>query len=657
MPFRTRFLNPGVLAFLWSGALVAQAPAAAWKLDLTPPKDAEPLMAKATVPAGTEWVVLFYRREGESEFESFALEAGPDGTFTGRLEMSLPPGIRLEYYAAMRGPAGRNLLPAGAPKAFNTLETGGAGSPNAPAPSAPAPVSTPSASPASTETAHGPVSVDATLSDVVHRQVETPGEKVFLASGQVRYAVAQDEGDRHLKLQTRLVYTDQPAPNQPAWSMGEFQASFAQGPHLLQAGDITTQESEFTLGGGGRRGIDYSYAGDTRAHLFGLNTEHQAGMRGLLWPTSGSEVYGGALGQTWWGDRIKAKLVLLSGRDDPSTAANVTTATAPSVHEGSTGAVVLDGKFLENRFTVGGEYARSSYTASADSQSKASDQAWRISTLWNDGPFSAHAGYRDVGREFGTVGVAFFVADRRVFDGSVGLNYAGWGLSATAQDERTNPTGQAGLPEAWSRTQGLDLRLSLLPTLSWRTGLHHGQQEAGFAFTPLIPFSNSERTGLNTGLDWILPPSSSLTFNAQVDRLRATGAADSTGTGTTLSLGGTLAPVAWAKLSPSLSWARTESDPGSQVTTVSNAFLNAEFTFIPKVLALLLNGGQSHSNLPGGVDLRSTTEEASLVFTLDTYLRGRARGSLGLKGRYVRTPLAGASLEDRRALLVLNVSF
>jgi len=647
MPFPMRSLASRALALLWAGSLAAQT-GGSWKLELLSPKGPEPLGARATVPPETEWVVFFYRRQGDAEFESFALEAGADGAFAGRLETPLPPGTRLEYYAAMRGPSGRVLFPAGAPKEYLSLDLGGAAA-SAEAPS-PAPAPPPKAP------THGPVYLDATLSDRVYRNGESPGEKSFLASGQLRYALAQDEGDRHLKLNARLVYANQPAPNQPSWSLGEIQVSLAKGPHMLQAGDINAQESEFTLGGGGRRGLDYSYTGETRAHLFALNTERQTGMRGLLWPVAGSEVYGGALGYAWWGDRLKARLVLLSGRDDPATAANVAV-TTPLVREGSTGALLLDGRFLENRFSLGGEYARSSYTPSADSQAKDSDQAWRVSALWNQGPFSAHAGYRDVGREFGTVGVAFFVGDRRVFDSSVGLNYAGWGISATALDERTNPTGQPGSSEAWSQTQGFDLRVSLLPNLSWRTGLRHARQEVGFASTPIIPFSNSERMGLSSGLDWILQPRSSLTFNAQFDRLRATGATDSTGSSTTLSLGGCLVPAEWAKLSPSLSWSRTVSDPGALTTKVANLFLNAEFTFVPKVLALLLNGGESRSSLPGGEDLRSSTAEASMVFTLDPYLHGWARGSLAAKGRYVHTPFPAASLEDRRGLLILNLSF
>ncbi len=69
-----------------------------------------------------------------------------------------------------------------------------------------------------------------------------------------------------------------------------------------------------------------------------------------------------------------------------------------------------------------------------------------------DGPFSAQLGYRDVGRDFGTVGMAFFVRDRRTLKGNLGFNRATWSLSATAIDERTNPTGQPGLDHTHSRS-------------------------------------------------------------------------------------------------------------------------------------------------------------------------------------------------------------
>ena len=330
----------------------------------------------------------------------------------------------------------------------------------------------------------------------------------------------------------------------------------------------------------------------------------------------------------------------------------------PAVREGSTGALVVDGRFLESRLAISGEYARSLFTRDvAAVPTKDSDHAWRLSSLYSQGAFSAQVGYRDVGREFGTVGVAFFVGDRRVLDGSVGFNYQTWSVSATALDERTNPTGQTGLNQAWNRSQGLDARLALTQSVFWRVGLRQARQEAEVVANPLVPFSNSKRTGITTGFDLVLPPGSTLTLNVQLDDIKATGATATTGSGTTVSLGGSLAFGTWLRLSPNFSWARTLSDPGDQQTTVSNAFLNADFVIIPNVFGLLLNGGGSKLVSPTGESTLSSTAEGTLRFTLDSFLRGRAKAVLGLKGSYMKLPVLGQTTSDSRFTLLLNVSF
>jgi len=637
---------------LWTFVLAATAlsvAAAGDGFELKPP--AAPggaLKGTATAPAGTEWVVVFYRVAGEEEFSSFNLDAGPDGiSYAGQLEAAFPAGAKLEYYAALRTPAGIKYLPAEAPASFASLQMPGtaaapaAGAAQAGQAAAGAPVPAPPAEAAAGQPpAHGPIYVDGAFERIAHHQTPVEGERRNLGSGQIRFAYQKEEDGQQVLLNARVVYTNQPFGNQTRWSLGDLQAAYAAGGNKVQLGDMVVQESELTLAGAGRRGLDYSYTGQPLgAHLFALNTQAHSGTEGLAWPVKGSEVYGGSLGYGWLNGNLRAKVVFLSGKDDPATALNLVSAYAPTVRDGSTGSFVLDGRFFESRLAVSGEYARSLFTKDlVNEATHLSDQAWRLSGFWADGPFNVQLGYRDVGRDFGTVGVAFFVGDRRTLNGSLGLNYAKWSLSATAIDERTNPTGQPGLDQAWNQTQSVDARVGLTQTLFWRVGLRQARQEAELISNPLIPFSNSTRSGLTTGFDIVLPPASSLAFNAQFDRLRSEGASDTTGSSTTLSLGGSLALGQRVRLSPNLSWSRTLNDPGDQKTTMENAFLNADVTLVPGVLGFLLNGGISRTVLLTGEVMENSVAEGTLRFFLDTFLKGRGRASLGLKGRYTHTP-------------------
>jgi hypothetical protein len=635
----------------------AQAPAGVEVAFVSPPSPGGPLLVQAKAPPATEWVVLFHRKEGETEFNTLTLERGPEGVFTAHAEGILPTGVPIECYVASRSAAAVTTLPAEAPVTFfhvNLPETDGEAEE---APASPPPAQT--VAPPGVPPVHGPIYLDASATDLVQRKVPTPGEPTLLASGQVRYVLQKDEDDRHVLLGARLVYTDQPAANQARWTIGAIQGAYAQGDHRFQVGDLMTQESEFTLGPGGRRGFDYTYTGEPLgAHAFALNTERQSGVTAVLWPVAGSEAYGGSLSYLWFEKALRTKVVFLTGRDDLATASNLVTAFAPPVREGSTGALVVDGRFLENRLGVTGEYARSLFTKDAKaSASKDTDQAWRLGGQWSEGAFSGQLGYRDVGRDFGTVGVAFFTGDRRVLDGSLGLNFARWGLTATAMDERINPTGQVNLSQAWNQSLSLDGRVLLNPVTTWRVGLRAGRQDAEVVANPLLPFSNSERAGVVTGFDLMLPPQLILTFNAQFDQLRATGSVSTTGSSKALSLGGNLGLGTAGRLSPNLSWSRVLSQPGDQQTTVTNGFLNAQFTLLPGTLLLLLNGGGSRTVLTTGAIVNASTAEGTLGFTLDPYLRNRARGSLGLKARYTRNPVFTGLVEDNRLFLLLNLSF
>src|SRR5664279_1860513 len=100
-----------------------------------PAKAGEPFKGKVPAPAGTEWVVIFYRLAGEEDFNSFNLEAQPDGTFTGDQDITTKPGGKIEYYAAQRTPGGITYLPKEAPGKFAILQLPGGEATPAPPPS------------------------------------------------------------------------------------------------------------------------------------------------------------------------------------------------------------------------------------------------------------------------------------------------------------------------------------------------------------------------------------------------------------------------------------------------------------------------------------------------------------------------------------------
>ena len=81
---------------------------------------------------------------------------------------------------------------------------------------------------------------------------------------------------------------------------------------------------------------------------------------------------------------------------------------------------------------------------------------------------------------------------------------------------------------------------------------------------------------------------------------------------------------------------------------MENAFLNADFALVPGILGFLLNGGMSRTVLVTGEVMENSVAEGTLRFFLDTFLKGRGRASLGLKGRYTHAPALAALAQAAR---------
>jgi hypothetical protein len=611
---------------------------------LAPAAAGAPVRFSFAAPPGTVWALVFYRAVGEEEFRSLPLR--PE---SGGLVATLPTGEiggrAIQYYLAFKGATGVMYLPEDAPTSLEGLDLGPAGAgPNATA-----------------QIKHKlPFQVEASLEKVFYRSQKVEGERTFIDSGQVALGYELEAGEHHLRLNTRLAYQNQPMEGQSAWSVGELHGQYAYRNHRAQIGDMAFQESEFTVGGMGRRGMDYLYD-DHRlyAHFFAVGTEQLAGFRGLAWPVKGTELFGGAVGWAWLDGRVKSKLVFLTGRDDPSQGVNVGAASFVTRREGSTAALTLEAALLENRLSLNGEYARTNYDKDLDdAYGKVQDQAWRVGGAWSEKTYSARASYRQIGRDFGTLGYPVMEGDRRGFDGGFSLNLnPSWSLNASATSERNNPNADPLETRARNDAQTLDAQWTLRPGLTMRAGLNRGEQEAG-ASGSLVPFANSRRSGVNAGLDWAPMATAALSCSAQFDKLEGTGASTSTGRSATLTFGGAFQVPNHLRLAPTLSYSKNTEDGTGQDSKVINAFLNADVTLVQKWLSLALNGGYNRTDASGMAAVTSTNADAALQWFLTPYLdRSFHRGQavLALRFRYTRVQTLPEA--DRRGSLTLNFSF
>lgn len=634
-------LMGSVCVCLVSSPALAQVPGQMSAKVTTPGQSGEPVRIRVEVPSTTEWVTFLYRAKNAVDFDSLTLRRESAQVFSGELDISALPAGRVDYYLAVKSGAGIGYLPVSAPTTFDTFEV----------------VKDSAAKPAaggSSATYRYPVHVEGSLEQVLHHQESTPGERRFTASGQLHVGFERETAEDKLLLDARMAYTNQPYGDQERAYLAGLLAEYTRGNHRLRAGDLTIQESEYTVSGAGRRGSDYTYDNKRAyAHLFAVNTQQLEGLDGAAWPQADTRLYGGALGYAFLEDTWKWKLVYLDGKDDPGQAVNGGFVGSSQVRRGSTMALVQEASLLEGRLNLSGEYARSRVDPDlSDDEDERTGQAWRLGGVYTQGIFTGRAAYHAIGRNFDTLGQTGFVADRVGADASASWTFKGASLNLTAMDEETHPSdGTTASNEA--QTASFQWTLSSLATA--RLGLSHGRQESGSPSDPLVPFSTSERKGGFAGVDFAFGPKATVTTNYQLERLESS--SGSAGRTETAVLGGSFTLSPRVRTSPNLTWSRIENQPGSQVTRVVSAFLTTDITFIPERLTFSLAGGHSRTRQPGGVQLTSTTGDASLQFLLDRYMPRKGTCVLGLRGRYSRQDNEGQPVQtDNSIALTLNFS-
>lgn len=641
-----RLLLPSLAAALACGlAAPAQSPAASASpvQVVAPAAPGEPIRFVFRAPGAVEWATVFFRAAGEEEFRSLPLVAG-EGGLAAALPAGEVGGKALQYYVAYKEVAGVKYVPEGAPEALGSLELGTA---------------TP-------ETKTGPVHktpfrVEASLEKTFYRSNEVPDERTFFSNGQVALGYEMEAGEHKLSLQTRVAYQGQPSAGQNRWSVGEIRGLYGYREHRVQAGDMVVQESEFTVGGAGRRGVDYLFD-DKRlyAHVFAVNTVQLPGFRGLMWPVKGTELFGGALGYSWFEGSLKSKLVLVTGKDDPASALNAGSASFLTPREGTTAALTTEAILLENRLSLTGEYARSSYDRNLnDAAAKVQDQAWRVGGAWTESKYSIRSSYRQVGRDFGTLGLPVMEGDRRGLEAGGSLTLAPtWSMNASLTSERNNPNANPLETRSRNDVRTLDARWTALEGFTLKGGLSQGSQEAASPMDASVPFANSDRRGAFGGFDWTLGAKGAMTFQVQLDRLEGTGATKTQGRGTTVTLGGSFTEPDRVRFAPTFSYAKNTDDLTGSETKVSSAFVNGDITLLPKALVLALNGGYNRTEAPGMAAISSSNLDAALQYFLTPHLERRfQRGQAVLALRYRMTRVQGMPEADRRASLTLNFSF
>lgn len=614
----------------------------------------EPLVLRASSEAPLEWVMVFWKASQAEDYDSLGLQSSDRRSFEGRLDLSGLPGGSLAYYLAYKAAGRIFYLPPDAPGSVFTAAD--AAPENAPVAAPPPP---PAAAPAPKPF---PLRLDGSADAVLLRSEDDPQASSFVHSHNLRLDYTYLRQTWSLKAAARLAYSSPAVARNEALDLPDLSLEAKAGNHTFRAGDLPISESEFTIGGSGRRGMDYELG--TKAlslHVFTSATQQMRGFKGLGWPAkSGASLFGGSVGYRPL-KSLALKAVFVSGEDDPQLGVNV--GTDPLFHrrKGNVMAVIGEAGFLGDSLRFEAEAASSRYDPNLDDgEDLRPGKAFRIRSAFRSGGFDAQAGYRSIDADFNTIGQPFLVNDRRGFDAGAGFSAGRFRVSGSFRSDATNVAGDSELASAKLRQGRADVSLGFGASSSVRFGYVLESQDAGFSsgvWNPYPAFEGTlEKSGLSGGLDVGLASWLRFSLSGEKGAVRCALTPSMEGSQTAAMIGIQIMVPDRISLFPVLSYSRLEQTAAGTATRSMMASLNGELTLVRRWLTWNVMAALSDMDSGPGAAMTSVSADTGINLNLRPVLK-LGDVIVSLRGQYMRSRMTGQTAETYRAAARLAYSF
>lgn len=606
------------------------------------------LILKVSAPQNPDWLTVFWRDAGGEDFFAQPFAPGSDGIQEARIDTSQVTADRIEYYLACKASGQIRYLPEKIPDNLFTVVASGPGSGQA-TPVAPDSTSKPTPQPfpfqldASIETRFNDQSGAGTTADPSHTE-------------NLRLNYRLQKSNFNLELQSRASYTNQLVTGQTAFDLPDLRLSMSSRAHALRLGDIAPSESELTIGGMGRRGLEYVFDDQHfYAHLFTGSTQQMRGFKGFGIPQTAASLYGGAAGFTLF-HGLSLKTVYITGQDDPSLGANTGMAMfANQKRKGSVLAFIGQSRLLKQRLTLSAEYAKSNYDLdTTDATGETSATAIRVGGALQLSFLDFRAGYKDVGAEFNSIAQPFFLNDRKGFDAAAGITVKTLRLSGSLALEKTNADDDPARIAARDFRRQLDLSWQFGATSSLRLGYSASRQDARLNDNPVLQ-GNLNREGVSAGLSLGFSPSFRIGVDGRNDELRSVDNPLLEGKSTGVNLNASWQVADRFLLSSTGGISQTENTASGEKATLYTVFLSGDVTLISRLLSLNGMGSYFRYDLSGPADSKSVNIDGGICFHLKRIL---PLGDivLSLRGGYFSTAIAGVTTHDSRLFLRSDIS-
>ncbi len=609
----------------------------------------ETIKVEASISEEIEWMRFFFRPVGLEEFQVRSMEKEGVNTFAYQFDTSQLTSLELEYYLAAKLKDREVYYPANAPAEVIKVS----GQSERPLPEVPSELPPPEEEEKKFKL---PFSVEASIQAKLAEKEAVEGEKRVTASGNLRVNHSY-QGDFNLNLDSNFNYTNTALEGEKSIDLSNMMVSVSKENHTFRAGDINISESEYSVSGLGRRGVEYIFDNQKAYfHLFDVSSQQVKGFEGFGVPKSSISILGGALGYKFLDDKLSLKAVYLAGKDDPSQGANIGFSEYFEARKGNAFALMQESNLFQNKLNIKTELGRTSYDGNLnDDEEAVSGTAFNIGGNFSQGAINLGTNYRYIGKDFNSIGFQSFTNDRESYDANMGIVYKKINFSASFSAEHDNVKNDPAAFTTNNRNGIVNFSLGLADNVSFDLAYNRNKQKT-FQGDVEMALQDSLTNEYKGGFNFALSPTANFSFSMTNSFLSSVSDPTIDMSTVTFSLTGSFRAGEIFSLSPTFGYTIADKENVSGDSATLNSFLSGEVVILPQILSLFFSSSFNRMEV-GALDITKTIEfGGGLNLRLDQLIK-IGKLTFTLRGNYSRTKISGISESNSSLLLQMDFSF
>lgn len=496
--------------------------------------------------------------------------------------------------------------------------------------------------------------------DLEHRiaEKEQTEEKKTNASGNIRiYPSYQREGKISIYLDSNFSMTDNPLPEEEKVDLSNMTLKFEKNNNSLNFGDLNINESEYSVYGLGRRGIDWLYdSKKVYLHLFDISSQQPKGFKGFGIPKSNISIFGSVFGYKFFDDKFLIKTIYLSGKDDPGEGVNIDSSELYQRRKGSVIAIIEEAKLINNKLSIKSEFAKSKYDDNfEDEEGSASDKAYKAGVDFSSGSFFFGINYNYIGKDFNPIGYQFFSNDRKGYSSVLGFNLGVANIQTSFNSEEDNVENDPQRLKTKNNRGNLSFSTNLSQRVSLNIAYSKGKQKT-YQNSEEVPGQDSKTKELTGSISFNVKNNSNIIFSVASSSLSSEFMPENESNSLNANLGGFFRAGNFFTINPLIGYSLSKNEFTNEETKTYNTFISGEFYFIPSILYLNFTAGYNKSLETNDFEAECFNTNTGINFDLGSLIK-KFQAILSLKGNYLKNKTNGLETSNYKAFIQLSFSF